>query len=143
LIQTTTDLFACGLLASYVGGNDWSQNGPFISVKSKWDAAGAMFPYKELVGNYNTLHIIDANDNMFASGSNVQGEIGNGTEYSHGEPGHQLHGYGISEIMNWLLAGSDTGKFKNICTSNTITWYLYAQDMEIIGIHGEGIKHFH
>ena len=79
VVETSTDLLAWGYLGSYLGVEDLG-NTP-RSIKRNWTAAGCVFPSKELVGNYNTLHIIDANSNMFGAGENVQGEIGNGKEY--------------------------------------------------------------
>ena len=130
LHTVSNKLFAAGSLSSYVGtvGN----SGIFREVTSAWTIAGMTFPIKELVGNSNTLHIIDANDHMFGSGTNVQGEVGTGVEYSPyriAGPQGGVFGYGFS---NGLLLTPPTqiqGKFKNINTSTTITFYLYAQDM--------------
>ena len=130
LLTASNKLYAAGYYSSYAGtvGN----SATFKDVTAAWTNAGMKFPIKELVGNTNTLHIIDANDHMFGSGSNVQGEVGTGVEYSpYRIPGPQggVFGYGFS---NGLLLTPPTqiqGKFKNINTSTTITFYLYAQDM--------------
>ncbi|MBX2888701.1 MAG: hypothetical protein KF829_08645, partial [Ferruginibacter sp.] len=129
VIETATDLLAWGYDPSYAGGRPaWQQPG-IQSVKAAWVNAGCVFPLKEFVGNYNTLHVIDANDNMFASGANPQGNIGNGIQTNPWK--------NVTLPWNWdwyngQLMTPPTqvpGKFKNICTSNTITFYLYVQDM--------------
>ncbi|RYE19643.1 MAG: hypothetical protein EOP51_19470, partial [Sphingobacteriales bacterium] len=130
LLTASNKIFAAGYLSSYAGtiGN----SSVFRDVTAAWTSAGVVFPIKELVGNSNTLHIIDANDHMFGSGTNVQGEVGNGVEYSPyriAGPQGGVFGYGFS---NGLLLTPPTqiqGKFKNINTSTTITFYLYAQDL--------------
>ena len=128
VVETATDLLAWGYLGSYLGLEDLG-NTP-RSIKKKWTAAGCVFPSKELVGNYNTLHIIDANNNMFGAGENVQGEIGNGKEFTNWK-NSQPKPYAWNWHHRQLLSGpvQIPGKFKNLCTSNTITFYFYVQDM--------------
>ena len=127
VIKTATDLLTWGSMPQYAGGvSKWVVSG-IQSVKSVWQAAGCVFPIKEVVGNYNSLHIIDANDNLWACGSNVQGELGNGVEYPNW--------VALAWQWNWANGMLMTmpvqipGKFKNINTGNTIAFYLYAQDM--------------
>ena len=128
VIETQTDLLAWGYLGSYLGLTDMG-NTP-TSIKKKWLAAGCKFPSKELVGNYNTLHIIDANSNMFGAGENVQGEIGNGKEFTNWK-------YSLPNPYAWnwnhgqMITGpvQIPGKFKNLCTSNSIAFYFYVQDL--------------
>ncbi len=130
IIETNTDLLACGYYGSYVGAPILSQNGPFVSIKALWQAAGCVFPAKEIVGNYNTLHIIDANNNMFASGSNVQGEIGNGIEFNPWRTRTNfawLWNFTNGELLTGPV--QIPGKFKNLNTSNTIAFYFFVQDM--------------
>ncbi|RYE19644.1 MAG: hypothetical protein EOP51_19475 [Sphingobacteriales bacterium] len=128
VVETATDLLAWGYLGTYLGIEDMG-NTP-RSIKKKWTAAGCVFPSKELVGNYNTLHIIDANDNLFGAGENVMGEIGNGKENANWKTSLPN-----SYAWNWhhgqLITGpvQIPGKFKNLCTSNTIAFYFYVQDM--------------
>ncbi len=130
LLTQSNKLFAAGFLSSYVGTTGNSST--FRDVTAAWTNAGMIFPIKELVGNSNTLHIIDANDHMFGSGTNVQGEVGTGVEYSPyriAGPQGGVFGYGFS---NGLLLTPPTqiqGKFKNLNTSTTITFYLHVQDM--------------
>ncbi len=127
VVKTASDLFAWGYDPTYAGGvASWQQSG-VQSVKAAWQAAGCVFPIKELVGNYNTLHIIDANDNMFASGSNPQGNIGNGKQFSPWRTAGWQWDWGNGQMMTAPV--QIPGKFKNLQTSNTITFYLYVQDM--------------
>ncbi len=128
IVETTTDLIAWGYIASYVGLSNLL-NTP-TSIKARWTAAGCSFPVKEMVGNFNTIHIIDANDNLFASGSNACGEIGNGIEYNP---------YRTRANAPWLwnLNGGELntgvtqlpGKYKNFNSGTTIAFYCYVQDM--------------
>lgn len=127
VVKTANDLFTWGYDPRYAGGlSSWQQSG-VQSVKAAWQAAGCVFPIKEMVGNYNTLHIIDANDNMFASGSNPQGNIGNGVQFSPWRTAGWEWDWGNGQMMTGPV--QVPGKFKNIQTSNTITFYLYVQDM--------------
>ncbi|RYZ49292.1 MAG: hypothetical protein EOP49_16605, partial [Sphingobacteriales bacterium] len=127
VVKTANDLFSWGYDPRYAGGlSSWQQSG-VQSIKAAWQAAGCVFPIKELVGNYNTLHIIDANDNMFASGSNPQGNIGNGVQFSPWRTAGWQWDWGNGQMMTAPV--QIPGKFRNIQTSNTITFYLYVQDM--------------
>lgn len=128
VIETTTDLLVTGGFGSYAGGTNGSSS--FASVKSAWQAAGCTFPLKQMIGNFQTLHVIDANDNMYASGANPNGEVGNGREYNPYRTRPQQPWF-------WNFANNELvtapvqirGKWKNICTSTTVTFYLYAQDL--------------
>lgn len=128
VVETANDLLAWGYLGSYLGATDLG-NTP-TSIKKKWTAAGCIFPSKELVGNYNTLHIIDANDNLFGAGENIQGEVGNGIENPYWKENAPLP-YAWTWKHKELISGpvQIPGKFKNLQTSNTIAFYFYVQDM--------------
>ncbi len=127
VVETANDLLAWGYLGSYLGVKDMGNNP--VSIKAKWVAAGCIWPIKELVGNYNTLHIIDANDHLFGAGENVQGEVGNGKQF------HSWKNYPTPYAWNWNHAQMIQppvqiyGEFKNLCTSSTITFYHYVQDL--------------
>lgn len=131
VVQTASNkLFAAGYLSSYAGtvGN----SSTFKDVTAVWLSAGVKFPIKELVANSSTLHIIDANNNMFGSGTNVQGEVGTGVEYSTyriAGPQGGVFGYGFTNGVLLTPPTQIQGKFKNINTSTTITFYLYVQDL--------------
>lgn len=105
------------------------------SIKTNFVSAGAVFPLKEIAGTYNTLHVIDANDNHFACGDNVMGEIGNGQEYS---PWKTYYNGTSSNPYQWnfgraqKLQGTAVqipGKFKNLSGGSVLAFYMYAQDM--------------
>ncbi len=127
VVETNNDLLAWGYLGSYLGLKDLCTTP--VSIKSKWVAAGCVFPIKELVGNYNTLHIIDANNHLFGAGENVQGEVGNGKQF------YSWKNYQPPYAWNWnhgQMIQSPVqifGEFKNLCTSTTITFYHFVQDM--------------
>ncbi len=127
VVETNNDLLAWGYLGSYLGVKDMGTIP--VSIKSKWQAAGCVWPIKELVGNYNTLHIIDAKDHLFGAGENVQGEVGNGKQF------HSWKDYPTPYAWNWnhgqmvQAPVQIMGEFKNLCTSTTITFYHYVQDM--------------
>ncbi len=130
LLTKTNKLFGAGILSRYVGTA--SNSSTFQNVTSAWVTAGVKFPIKELVANSSTLHIIDADDNMFGSGTNVQGEVGTGVEYTmYRLAGIQggVFGYGFANNILLTPPTQIQGKFKNINTSTTITFYLYAQDL--------------
>lgn len=128
VVETSTDLFAWGYLGSYLGATDLG-NRP-ISIKKWWTAAGCVFPSKELVGNYNTLHIIDAKDQLFGAGENIQGEIGNGIEnqnWKGNSPTPYAWTWKHKEMISKPV--QIPGNFKNLQTSNTIAFYFYVQDL--------------
>lgn len=130
LRTVSNKLFAAGNLSSYVGTTGNSST--FKDVTAVWINAGVKFPIKELVGNSSTLHIIDADNNMFGSGTNVQGEVGTGVEYSPyriAGPQGGVFGYGFNNGVLLTPPTQIQGKFKNINTSTTITFYLFAQDL--------------
>lgn len=132
IIETNSGNFwVKGYLGSYAGGIDFSSS--FTNVKNNWLAAGVVFPTKEIATNYNTIHIIDANGNHFASGSNVQGNIGNGKQMN---PWRNYTLYGNASPYQWGFDNFQVmqtpvwipGKIKNITSSNTVAFYFYAQD---------------
>ena len=129
IVKTATDLFAWGYFPSYAGARSQYEVPGVQSIKAKWEAAGCVFPIKEMVGNANSLHIIDANDNMFASGSMSQGEVGNGQELSPWRTAPIPWNWDWSNGNNMVAPTQIPGKFKNLCSGNTITFYKYVQDM--------------
>ncbi len=128
VIETATDLLAWGYLGSYLGLSNMLTVP--TSIKAKWTAVGCVFPSKQLIGNYSTLHIIDANNNMFGAGENVMGEVGNGKQHPAWR-NNKPNAFAWSWAHGQLIAKPEQipGKFKNLCTSNTITAYFYVQDM--------------
>lgn len=123
---TATDMFVWTnyFYSTYAGGG-WDVKTP-TSVKAAWSNAGAKWPYKEIKGNYNTLHIIDAEDNLFGSGTNIAGEVGNGIMYDW-TPTYK------GTWANGLLVASPTkiaGKWKNLCKANSVSFYVWAQNLD-------------
>lgn len=128
VVETANDLLAWGYLGSYLGATDLGTQP--VSIKKWWTAAGCVFPSKELVGNYNTLHIIDAKDQLFGAGENIQGEIGNGVEnrdWKGNTPMPYAWTWKHKEMISKPV--QIPGKFKNLNSSNTIAFYFYVQDM--------------
>lgn len=128
VVETIDDLLAWGYLGSYLGVPDFSTSP--ISIRKKWTIIGCKFPSKELIGNYNTLHIIDANNNMFGAGENIMGEVGNGNQYPNWK-NYSPTPFAWSWNHNQMVIEpvQIPGKFQNLCTSNSITFYFYVQDM--------------
>ena len=133
IASTVNNLYAWGPYASYFGLTD-GLNTP-TSVLTMWTNAGMVLPIKELVGNWNTIHIIDANDNLFGMGDNMQGEVGNGRENSDWK-NYMYNGINYPFAWSWLRGQlmvntpvQIRGKVKNLCTSNSIAFYLFVQDI--------------
>lgn len=110
-----------------------SHNSSTVEVTSNWTAAGAVLPLKKMEGNNHTIHIIDANNNLFGCGSNTMGNIGNGVEYTPMRNGSGVvRPFEIDIAANSAMLVAPTqiqGKVKDIFTSQTITFYKYAIDM--------------
>ncbi len=128
VVETNNDLLAWGYLGTYLGLPNFTIAPQ--SIKSKWTAAGCVFPAKEMVGNYNTLHIIDANNNLFGAGENVQGEVGNGEQYPDWK-NYRPSPYNWSWKHGQQLTApvQIPGKFQNIYTGTSVTFYHFVQDM--------------
>jgi hypothetical protein len=127
VVETSDDLLAWGYLANYLGLK--SVKSP-TSIKNQWVKAGCKFPSKELIGNYNTLHIIDSEDNLFGAGENVQGEVGNGEEWANWnsyKPGPYAWNWEHGQLISKPV--QIPGKFKNLCTNNSLVFYFYVQDL--------------
>ena len=127
IVKTDTDLIMlAGAFDCRVLGLPWGVTKQ-TSLKSLY--AAAKWPLKEIAGNSNTLHIRDADDNMFAVGANPMGEIGNGK-------GIIWEGKNATNQWPWTNGDLLTpftqipGKWKNIQTSPVITFYKYAQDLQ-------------
>jgi hypothetical protein len=127
VIETATDILGWGMYGSYIGAPNFS-NSP-VSIKSVWQSAGVVFPTKELIGNYNSLHIIDQNDNMYGSGTNVMGEVGTGIAFSPYRTQNPPYQWDWTNGKLMQAPIQIPGKFKNLQTSNTIAFYHYVQDM--------------
>lgn len=129
---TNDDIYAWGLRAYYVG-LPWDANTP-RSIKKQYTDAGAVFPLKQVIGNYNTLHVIDANGNMFGQGENINGEVGNGYTYDWVKNPKKLTPYNAPWTFTEyqpVVRIADPGhgaKWSEIFASNSIAFYLFAKD---------------
>lgn len=93
-------------------------------------AWGVTFPVKEVNSATWVVHIIDANDNLFGCGSNYMGNIGNG--YSTPLKKNLTPPWQVNIAANGLDMQAPVqiqGKFKNIRSSTSITFYHYVQDL--------------
>ena len=122
---------AGGYDSRYAGTN--THSGSTTEVTSNWVSAGVAFPIKKMEGNNHTIHIIDANNNLFGCGSNTMGNIGNGVEYTPMRNGAGVvRPFEIDIAQNSAMLVAPTqiqGKVKDIFTSQTITFYKYVIDM--------------
>jgi len=103
----------------------------WVDVTSRW---GVTFPVKEVNSGTWTVHIIDANDNLFACGSNHGGNIGNGflppLLKNGAAPLQGPWAINISNNnLNMVAPVQIPGKYKNIRSSTSITFYHYVQDL--------------
>jgi hypothetical protein len=131
VVETATDLLAWGPYASYLGLPNYTTTP--TSILSKWTAVGLKWPLKQIVGNWNTLHIIDANNNLFGTGDNMEGEVGNGVMYSNwknyvyaGSPSPYAWSWIKFSLMQTPV--QIPGKFTNLCGSNSIAFFFFVQD---------------
>jgi len=100
------------------------------SVKALW---GLNTPIKAISCNWNTTHVIDINNDMWANGFNTNGEVGNGTEnanqYTYPTPyswSFNNENF-VGPIMVQIGAGIQWKKFS---PSNTFfVFFKFAQDI--------------
>jgi alpha-tubulin suppressor-like RCC1 family protein len=89
---------------------------------------------KKMVGNWNTLHIIDTDNDMWACGDNVMGEIGNGQGWPDWKTYKGADGKTQPFAWNWLPGQMIQpwvkldGKWSDVFTSGSMAFYLYAID---------------
>jgi hypothetical protein len=131
VVTNTNQIWSWGYLANYVGASpSYNSGGTPQNTTTYWTNAGLNFPIKKIATTYNTIHIIDANDELFAAGSNVQGNIGNGAQW----PSWITY---TPTVYQWSFANEQVlqaatqvqGKWKNIVANNTVAFYVYGQDM--------------
>ncbi len=127
VVETATDLFAWGFRPNYVG-LPWNQTTP-ASIKKQYTDRGAIFPLKQLIGNYNTLHVIDSKDDMYGQGDNLDGQVGAGPVYDWKTNPKKLTPYNAPWDMTMYQSVIQIpGKWAEIFTSNSITFHLFALD---------------
>lgn len=130
VLETTTgQLWGWGYNGYYIGAQSEWQNPNPQNITTLWSNAGVVFPTKQLAGAYNTLHIIDANNNLFAAGSNPQGNIGNGVQRTSWRTATNPYLFDWSNGNNMQTPIQVRGKWKKLCTNNTIAPYIWAQDI--------------
>lgn len=133
IITSSNKILVKGYYASYVEGG---VNGSlvFADVTNHFTSKGVTFPLKMIKGTSNSLHLIDANNNLYGSGGNMEGMLGTGDQY----PSWRTYrAFGARKPYQWSWQTGDRntgvvqvpGKFKNIVTHNAVTYYIYAQDM--------------
>lgn len=129
IINSLTDLLAWGPNSQYVG---IPNSGYPVSILKKWPVK---LPIIKMVGNWNTLHIIDANGDMWAAGENIMGEVGNGK----GNPNWKDYKNGTTpQPFAWSWASGQMiqppikldGKWSDVFTSNSMAFYVYAIDQK-------------
>lgn len=133
VIITPDGVFTKGYYASVIGGTILTQNSAFENVTSSF--SGPVRPWKQVATTYYSLHIRDANDDLWAIGCNQQGVFGNGYQYPSwrtywyaGNPSPYrfswANGEGYQNMTQIMGA-----KVSNIVTHNAIAPYIYVQDL--------------
>ncbi len=132
VIITADGAYTRGYYASLIGGTNLTHAGSFEDITE--ELAGPVRPWKEVKTTYTSLHFIDANDHMWAIGNNAQGIMGTGDQY----PYWRTFWYNSArQPYRWSWVNGDRikpmtqipGEWKNLRTHNTVTSYVYAQDM--------------
>ncbi len=128
----SSKLYSCGGFDTrYVGAA--SHSASVTDITSRWTSAGLDFPVKEIGSGTWTVHIIDANNDMFGSGSDAMGNVGIGFEKPNMKTASGSDGvWGIDIAQNGAYMQAPVqipGKFKNIEAGTTIVFYNYVQDL--------------
>lgn len=92
------------------------------------------WPLKKMSGNWNTLHVIDSNNDMWAIGDNIMGEIGNGNGCANWKDYKGADGKTPQPFSwNWLpgqmlltLPVKLDGKWNDVLSSGNMAFYKYA-----------------
>ncbi len=124
IIATKNDLLAMGEDLSFIGFNSFSKKP--TSVKVFWPA-NMKFPLKEIKGIAGTLHIIDAENNLFAAGETACGIIGNGANINW-ENYKAPYAWDWGKTNQLQSPQQIFGKWKNICGTNNFCFYMYIQE---------------
>ena len=128
---TATDIKVWGPFTSYFGLSDGITTP--TSVLSSFTSIGLVMPLKQAVSSWNTIHFIDASDNMFAEGDNMQGEIGNGVQYnnwpnySHSGLAPYQWDFGRGQLLQGPI--QITGKWTNLCGGSNIAFFFFGQGL--------------
>ncbi|HRN80161.1 MAG TPA: hypothetical protein PKY29_04415 [Ferruginibacter sp.] len=134
LIVTPTGAHTRGYLASMLGGSDLSQAGSFVDVSANFAAAAR--PWKQVAGAYYWLHVVDANNELYSIGNNMQGVFGTGDMYPSwrtywysGSPSAYIWSWANGERVTNTLTKVQGAKVKRVVTHNAIAPYVWAEDM--------------
>jgi len=114
----------------------WGGSGPYgnyanpTSVKALWKMTA---PIKEIAVDWNTIHYIDSLGNMYGSGFNSFGEVGNGQEFvgKYNYPGWPNYGWSFTDYENPTGIPLQIGKgvkWKHLYSNNWFGFYKYAMD---------------
>lgn len=129
VIRTSTTIISNGIFDSRYTGMA-SHSTTSTDLKTIWEAAGCMMPVDTIVGTSNTLRVLK-NGRLFVSGSNIQGEFGNGDEF---------HNWAAKNPYPWLwqltngemLAGpveiKTGGRITQMCGGSTLGFVHYSKD---------------
>jgi hypothetical protein len=140
-------LSVAGCIIPDAGGNP-SMGWPYIwgATSSMWGATGNFpnptpvrtlwkmtAPIKEMSVDWNTIHYIDSLGNMYGSGFNSFGEVGNGQEFvnKYDYPGFPNYGWTVQDYENPSGIPVQIGagiKWKHMYANNWFGFYKYAQD---------------
>ena len=112
----------------------WGGSGPYgswakpTSVKALWKMTA---PIREISVDWNTIHYIDSLGNMYGSGFNSFGEVGNGEEFinKYNYPGFPGYGWSFTDYENPTGIPLQIGKgvkWKHLYSNNWFGFYKYA-----------------
>lgn len=133
-VTTGGDIKVWGPFTSLAGFTDFSITNTPTSIKASLIAAGAVFPLKKIISSYNTLHVIDANNHMFARGDNPQGEIGNGIQWPNwasytfnGDPAPYAWSFLRGQLLTpWVQI---PGEWSDVWGGWNIAFFFFGRDM--------------
>lgn len=131
-IITATDILAWGPFASYFGLADFTTVP--TSVLTSFTNKGLVMPIRKSISSYNSIHFIDANDNLFAEGDNAQGEIGTGAQinpwrtYKNGT-GTAPFAWDFAKGQLMSAVVQIPGKWANVFGGDNIAFGFFGQDI--------------
>ena len=130
VVTANNQIWGWGFAGDYVGAQPQWQNPNPVNITTYYTSRGVVFPIKEIVGNSNALHLIDANDHLFGVGDNMMGEVGNGMGNSFWRTAANPYNWNWSAYGLMQPLVQIPGKFKNVKGGNTVAFYKYVQDLQ-------------
>jgi hypothetical protein len=111
----------------------WGQSGNFptpVAMKDFWKMKA---PVKEISVDWNTIHYIDIQGDMYGCGFNSFGEVGNGEEFlgRYNYPGFPGYGWDFTDYENPTGIPAQIGKgikWQHLYSNNWFGFYKYAMD---------------